>query len=59
MMGEAEAVANAPGVVLPQPMEERIAITLASDYRMSMLQGFRRGRPLGIDGSVCSIAEMR
>jgi 2-dehydropantoate 2-reductase len=38
MMTEAEAVANALGVVLPQPMEKRIAITLAArEHRMSML----------------------
>jgi hypothetical protein len=59
MMTEAETVANAPGVVLPPPKEKRIAITLASEHRMSMLQASRRGRLLAINGSACSIAEMR
>jgi 2-dehydropantoate 2-reductase len=52
MMTEAEAVANALGVVLPQPMEKRIAITLAA-------REHARGRPLEIDVLACSIAEMR
>jgi 2-dehydropantoate 2-reductase len=60
MMTEAEAVASALGVVLPQPMEKRIAITLAArEHQMSMLQDLTRGRPLEIDVLACSIAEMR
>jgi hypothetical protein len=59
MMTEAEAVANALGVVLPQPMEKRIAVMLAAcEHRMSMLQDLTRSRPLEIDVLACFIAEM-
>ena len=59
-MTEAEAVADALGVVLPQPTEKRIAITLAArQHRMSMLHDPTRGRPLEIDALACSIAEIR
>jgi 2-dehydropantoate 2-reductase len=58
MMSQAVAVANAPGVVLLQPMEKRIAITLAArEHRLSMLQDLARPTR-EIDVLACSIAEM-
>ena len=56
MMREAEAVANALGVVLPRAMEKCMAATLAARvHSMSMLQDLTRGRPPKIDVLACSL----
>ena len=58
-MTEAEAVAGALGVALPQPMEKRIEsrwLHVSTGCRCCKTS---RGRPLEIDVLACSIAEMR
>ena len=56
MMTEAEAAANALGVVLPRAKEKCMAATLAARvHSMSMLQDLTRGRPPKIDVLACSL----
>ena len=56
MMREAEAVANALGVVLPRAMEKcKAATASARVHSMSMLQDLTRGQPPKIDVLACSL----
>lgn len=56
MMEEADAVAARLGLIVPQPPEKRIALTLtAPRHKMSMLQDLEQGRRLELDALTRSI----
>src|ERR1700730_12482167 len=60
MMAEAQAVANALGVAIPEQMMDRrlVAAGSVAGHKMSMLQDLERGRSLEIDALVTAVQEL-
>ena len=60
MAVEADSLASALGVEVPEPISQRMAFALAAaEHKMSMLQDLEAGRPLELDILQKSVAEMK
>jgi 2-dehydropantoate 2-reductase len=57
MLNEVDAIGDALGISIPQPVSDRVAFTLSTrDHKYSMLQDLEHGKPLEIDAFTQSLA---